>query len=315
MTDVTGRALQLLALLQARSVWSAAELSEELGVTTRTVRRDVERLRTLGYPIEASPGHGGGYRLGAGKAIPPLLLSAEEATAVAIGLRLATACGIDDLGQPALRALTTLDRVLPPQVRGDVAAISEVLDVSISRPAAVASPVLVTLARAVRDLSQLRVDYERRDGYRSTRRLEPYRVVSVDGRWYLFAYDLEREDWRTFRLDRMHEVRASTFRYRPRPTPENIEEYVRDSLSARPAGYQARVRFARPRAEVAPLIPELVGRVEADGEDACILSMGSTDARWTALHLAHLGLPIEVLEPPELHDEITALGAWFADRT
>lgn len=315
MTDVTGRALQLLALLQARSVWSAADLSEELGVTPRSVRRDVDRLRTLGYPIEASPGHGGGYRLGAGKAIPPLLLSTEEATAVAVGLRLATVCGIDDLGQPALRALTTLDRVLPPQARGDVTAISEVLDVSASRRSAVASPVLVLLARAVRDQHQLRVDYERRDGFRSTRRLEPYRVVSVDGRWYLFAHDLEREDWRTFRLDRMHDVRASTFRYRPRPTPENIEEYVRSSLASAPAGHQARVRFARPRSEVAPLIPEMVGSVEADGEDACILTIGSSDPRWTALHLAHLGLPIEVLEPPELQEEITALGAWFADRT
>lgn len=315
MSTVTSRILHLLGLLQERRVWSAADLADQLGVTSRSVRRDVDRLRSMGYPVHAVPGRGGGYRLGAGRALPPLLLAPEEATAVAVGLRLAASSGIDGLEGSALRALTTLDPLLPPAVRGDVGAIAEVLDVIGSPRARIASPVLVTLARAVRDGLQLRVDYERRDGHRALRRIEPYRVMSVEGRWYLFCYDLDREDWRTFRLDRMHEVRTSTFPIRPRRPPEDIEATVRESLTQGPYPHSACVRVRRPLAEVAPQIPALVGTVEADGEESCLLRTGASDLRWIALHLARMGLPIEVVDPPELREVLDDLAAWFAEAT
>ncbi|MFE5774410.1 helix-turn-helix transcriptional regulator [Brachybacterium sp. NPDC056505] len=311
MTDVTRRTLRLLNLLQSRTVWTGPELADELGVTTRSVRRDVDRLRDMGYPVLASNGHGGGYQLGAGRALPPLLLEGDEATAIAVALRLAAGSGIDGLGEQAVRALAKLDGILPPSVRAEVSAITDALHVVDAHAGAggILSSTLVTLARAVRDGVQVRVDYERADGHRATRRLEPYRVLSIQGRWYLFAWDLDREDWRTFRLDRMHEVRASTFRFTARPAPD-IETYVRESISVGAYPIGARVRILRPASEVAPRIPAFAGTITADGEDACILRSGARDLSWIAVQLAWLGLPIEVIEPPELAAEISRIGTW-----
>ncbi|MFC0675017.1 helix-turn-helix transcriptional regulator [Brachybacterium hainanense] len=309
MSDVTRRALRLLSLLQSRSVWTGPELADELGVTTRSVRRDIDRLRELGYPVLASNGHGGGYQLGAGKALPPLVLEGQEAVAVAVGLRLAAGSGIDGLEEQALRALTAIDRILPPTVRTEVAAVSDVLDVLDSGPGGVTSPTLLTLARAARENLEARIDYERRDGERMTRRVEPYRVLSVSHRWYLFAWDLDREDWRTFRLDRMHAARTTTFRFPRRPTPD-IAAHVRESLSLGAYQTQARVRVLRPAEEVAPHIPAMVGTVAADDPDSCILRIGAWDLRWVAAHLAYLDLPVEVLDPPELAAEIENIAQW-----
>jgi predicted DNA-binding transcriptional regulator YafY len=309
MSDVTSRTLRLLSLLQSRSVWTGPELAAELGVTTRSVRRDVDRLRSLGYPVLASNGHGGGYQLGAGRQLPPLLLGTEEATAVAVGLRMAASSGIEGLDEQALRALSSLDTVLPPEARAQVAAVSDALGVVGTRPGGFDPQLLLTLARAVRDGVQVRVDYERYDGERSLRRLEPYRVLSLEGRWYLFSWDLDREDWRTFRLDRMDQVRASTFRFTPRPTPE-VEAYVRESVSVRPYTHRAVVRILRPLSEVRPRVPAMAGVLEADGEGACILRSGGNDLQWVAVHLAVLGLPVEVVEPDALREEIARLGRW-----
>lgn len=310
MNDVTSRTLHLLSLLQSRAVWHGPELAAELGVTVRSVRRDIDRLRQMGYPVHASAGQGGGYQLGAGRALPPLLLNGDEAVAVAVGLSLAAASGVDGLGEHALRALTALDRILPPTVSTEVGALTSVLDVITSRPASVAPPTLVTVARGARDGVQLRVDYERRDGERSTRRVEPYRVLSIDGRWYLFAWDLDREDWRTFRLDRMRSARATTFRFTARPVPD-IEAYVRESITVAPYATTVTVRVLRPLADVAFRIPATIGTLEADGPGACILRVGGDDPRWVVLHLAYLGMPIEVVDPPELDDVIGRLGEWF----
>lgn len=307
---MTERTLRLLSLLQSRAVWGGEELAAELGVTTRSVRRDVDRLRRMGYPVLASQGHGGGYRLGAGRALPPLLLGVDEAVAVAVGLRLAAASGIDGLGEQALRAATALDQVLPPASRAEVGAVTEALQVLPTSRSQVPGPTLVTLAGAVRDGVQARLDYERADGHRSDRRVEPYRVLSVDGRWYLFAWDLEREDWRTFRLDRMHAARATTFRFPARPTPD-IEAHVRDAVARGGRAPNVVVRFACPADALRPRIPETVGAIEPDGDGACTLRLAEMDLRWVALHLAHLGLPVAVVEPPELTDAIAALGAWF----
>ena len=311
MSDVTSRALRLLALLQARTVWTGPELAREMGVTTRTVRRDVDRLRQMGYPVLTSAGHGGGYQLGAGRALPPLLLSSTEAAAVAVGLRLAAASGLEGLDEEALRALAALDRILPASVRAEVGAVSAAMGVISRDGPGTRSEVLMALATAVRDGVRVRLDYERADGERFERRIEPYRVLSVEGRWYLFAWDLEREDWRTFRLDRMHAVHPSTFTFAARETPD-IEHAVRESITV--AGYRAActVRILAPYAQVAPMISARTGTLEADGEEACVLRAGADRLRWVAVHLAGMGLPVEVIDPPELLEEIEALGRWAA---
>ena len=311
MSDVTSRALRLLALLQARTVWTGPELAREMGVTTRTVRRDVDRLRQMGYPVLTSAGHGGGYQLGAGRALPPLLLSSTEAAAVAVGLRLAAASGLEGLDEEALRALAALDRILPASVRAEVGAVSSAMGVISRDGPGTRSEVLMALATAVRDGVRVRLDYERADGERFERRIEPYRVLSVEGRWYLFAWDLEREDWRTFRLDRMHAVHPSTFTFAARETPD-IEHAVRESITV--AGYRAActVRILAPYAQVAPMISARTGTLEADGEEACVLRAGADQLRWVAVHLAGMGLPVEVIDPPELLEEIEALGRWAA---
>jgi len=311
MSDVTTRALRLLALLQSRSVWTGPELALEMGVTTRTVRRDVDRLRELGYPVLTSAGHGGGYQLGAGRALPPLLLSSSEATAVAVGLRLAASSGVEGLDEEALRALAALDRILPAPVRAEVGAISEAMGVISRHAAGIRSEVLMRLASAVRDGVRVRVDYERADGDRTERRLEPYRVLSMEGRWYLFAWDLGREDWRTFRLDRMHAVHASTFTFAPRPTPD-IEAVVRESITVGGYPTTATVRILAPIEKVAPQVPARSGTVTADGPDACLLRAGAHEMHWLAMQLALIGAPVEVIEPPELLTAIEELGAWSA---
>lgn len=311
MSDVTTRALRLLALLQSRSVWTGPELAEEMSVTSRTVRRDVDRLRRMGYPVLTSAGHGGGYQLGAGRALPPLLLSSPEAVAVAVGLRLAAASGLEGLDEEALRALAALDRILPAPVRAEVGAVADAMGVISRHAPAARSEVLLTLVTAVRDAVRVRVDYERADRERFERRLEPRRVLSVEGRWYLFAWDLDREDWRTFRLDRMHAVHPSTLPIAERPTPD-IEAAVRESITV--GGYRAActVRILAPYAQVAPWVSARTGTLEADGEEACVLRAGSDELTWVALHLARLGVPVEVLDPPELLEEIRRIGRWAA---
>ena len=167
----------------------------------------------------------------------------------------------------------------------------------------------MSLASAVRDGVRVRVDYERADGERAERRLEPQRVLSVEGRWYLFAWDLDREDWRTFRLDRMHAVHASTFPIAERPTPD-IEAVVRESITTGGYAHAATVRILAPFEAVAPHVPARAGTVTADGPDACILRAGADDLHWVAMHLAWMGAPIEVIDPPELLTVIEQLGAW-----
>lgn len=299
MTDPTRRVLRLLSLLQSRPVWSGPELAAELGVTVRSVRRDVDRLRELGYPVPAGRGPGGGYRLGHGRRLPPLLLQPEEAVAAAVGLRLAAASGIDGLGEAALRTLTTLDQVMPPGLREEVAAVAGAVDVVVPAGPGVDADVLVLLTRAVRTQVLVRLDYETRDGRRAERRIEPYRVLSLGRRWYLFAWDLDREDWRTFRLDRIHGGRATTFRFVPRPVPD-VEEHVRRSVTARSFEHTVRVRLLVPLAQAVDVVPLQAGLLTADGPAACLLEAGGDDLPEIALHLMRTGFELEVLDPPEL---------------
>jgi predicted DNA-binding transcriptional regulator YafY len=220
MSETTGRLLQLLGLLQSRRVWSGEELADRLGVTTRSVRRDVERLRDLGYPVHASKGHGGGYQLGAGAALPPLLLDPDEAVAMAVCLRLAAGGSVAGVGESALRALGKLDQVMPARLRSQVSAVHDAtVTLTGSSESPVEPDVLMTLARACRDHEHVAAGYVDRAGAATQRRLEPYQLVTTGRRWYLLAYDRDRQDWRSLRLDRMADVRAlgSTFAVRPAP--------------------------------------------------------------------------------------------------
>ena len=205
MSETTSRVLQLLGLLQSRRVWTGVELADRLGVTTRSVRRDVERLRDLGYPVHASKGHGGGYQLGAGAALPPLLLDPDEAVAMAVCLRLAAGGSVAGVGESALRALSKLDQVMPSRLRSQVSAVHDatVTLTPNSSDSPVEPDVLMTLARACRDREHVTASYVDRSGAGTERRLEPYQLVTTGRRWYLLAYDRDRQDWRSLRLDRM----------------------------------------------------------------------------------------------------------------
>ena len=234
MSQTTSRVLQLLGLLQARRVWSGPELAERLGVTTRSVRRDVERLRELGYPVHASTGHGGGYQLGAGAALPPLLLDSDEAVAMAVCLRLAAGGSVAGVGEAALRALSKLDQVMPTRLRSQVAAVHDsTVTLTPNAESPVDPEVLMVLARACRDHEHVDTDYVDRAGAPSGRRLEPYQLVTTGRRWYLLAYDRDRADWRSLRLDRMTGVRARGTTFTARHAPD-AADYVSRAISASP---------------------------------------------------------------------------------
>ncbi|MCW4386278.1 YafY family transcriptional regulator [Salinibacterium sp. SYSU T00001] len=228
MSDTTSRALSLLNLLQTHRHWPGTELARRLGVTERTLRRDVERLRELGYRIESSPGASGGYRLEAGSAVPPLLLTDEEAVAMAIGLRVAASQRLVAGPETTVTALAKLERVLPAPLRRRVAALAEAVQPSgLTAGAAVSSEVLGELALACRDHERVRFSYTSAAGEVSKRRVEPHALAPADRHWYLLAWDVERADWRTFRVDRLERVEHTRVLFEPRPlTPEEVEEFI-----------------------------------------------------------------------------------------
>lgn len=302
----TQRVLRLLRLLQRRPSWTAAEISAELGVTDRSVRRDVERLRSLGYPVRATAGVGGGYQLGAGTRMPPLLLDDEEAMAVALSLRLAAGGTVAGAEEAALRALTTLDQMMPPRLRAEVRGLHSATGALSGPGAQVSADVLVTLAQACRETVRVRFRYGARDGAERTRTVEPVQMITTGQRWYLMAYDVDREDWRTFRLDRMAQVETTTWRFRPREHPDPAQ-YVQDSVTAAPYRYVARVRLRASAEEVGAQIPPQVGRVEQDQDGWCLLTAGADDLDWLAIHVIRLGFEAEILEPTALKDAAAAL--------
>ncbi|WP_188196858.1 helix-turn-helix transcriptional regulator [Nonomuraea sp. SYSU D8015] len=307
----TERVLRLLALLQRRPSWTAAELAAELGVTDRSVRRDVERLRALGYPVHATAGVGGGYQLGAGTRLPPLLLDDEEAIATAVSLRLAAGGTVAGAGEAALRALAKLDQVMPPRLRAEVRAVHGATETLVGPGVEIDPELLVTLARACRDAVRVRFRYAGRDGGERERTVEPVRMVATGRRWYLMAWDVDRDDWRTFRLDRMREAGATTWRFRAREHPDPVA-YVQRGVTEAPYRYLARVRVhARPD-QVRELVPPQVGRVEDDRDGWCVLAVGGDDLGWLAMHVARLGFEAEVLEPPELREAAALLARRLA---
>ncbi|WP_410654103.1 helix-turn-helix transcriptional regulator [Amycolatopsis sp. lyj-112] len=294
----TERVLTLLGLLQQRPVWTGPELAERLGVTPRTVRRDVERLRAIGYPVQASQGTGGGYQLGPGQDMPPLLLDDEEAIATAVSLL----AGAGD-GDAALRALTKLDRVLPTRLRHEVRALSGSVVSFDGGRTPVDPEMLMTLARACRD--EVEVGFSYLAGSSGQRRVEPYRLVASDRRWYLLAYDLDRDDWRTFRVDRMNEVTARSWRFRPRAAPD-AASYVQESVASRVYAHQARFLVHAPAETVRAQIPASAAVVRARGS-RCEVVSGAADLDFVLMHVVLLGHSFEVIEPAELRKRCRVL--------
>ncbi|MCU1485545.1 MAG: YafY family transcriptional regulator [Actinomycetia bacterium] len=307
MESPAARLLALLSLLQTRPHWNAPELAERLGITERTVRRDVTRLRDLGYPVEAAPGRTGGYQLGRGGALPPLLLADDEAVAVALGLRAAATGGVAGYDEAAVAAMAKLEQVLPVHLRERVLALSSAIVLVRSgggRP--VGPDCLLLLAQGCRRGERVTFCYVAGDGSPTDRRVEPYGVVNVDRRWYLVAWDLDRDDWRTFRLDRMSEPALTGHRFTPRDQPDTAA-MVLDGLTHTPYAWQAEVLVRAELDEVAADVPASVGTLEAV-EGGTIVRMGANDLDWIARYLAGLEHDFEVLRPSELKAELRALG-------
>ena len=310
----TDRALQLLSLLQTHTFWSGIELCSRLEVSARTLRRDVDRLRQLGYPVDATPGPTGGYRLAAGAHLPPLLLDDDEAVAIAVGLRSAAGASIEGMEDTALRALAKLEQLLPDRLRRRVRAVhSNVVALHWPTDSLVDGDALAVLALACRDAEQVRFHYERRDGERAHRLVEPHQLVATGRRWYLVAWDTRRDDWRMFRLDRLRDARLAGVRFAPRALPGgDAAAFVAESLRSLPMPFAAVVDVRGAPDDVRAVLR----RDDADVED---LGGGRVRVRITAGHehtllvmvtLLAAAFPVTVQEPPELVE----LVATVADR-
>jgi len=308
MPGTSARLLRLLSLLQGRRDWTSTELATRLGVTTRTIRNDMDRLRGLGYPVDARPGVAGGYRLGAGGALPPLLLDDEEAVAVAIGLRTAASGSIAGIEETSVRALAKLQQVLPPRLRRRVSAFQAYALPTPSRGPQVDPDVLTVIASACRDHERLRFDYRAHSGAASRRSVEPYRLVNDRRRWYLVAWDTERHAWRTFRADRIEPRTPAGPRFTPRALPSDREIAAQVARGASEATwrYRARVIVHAPAEYVQGRLP-IPMEVESQGDDRCAFEPGSDDPEMLALYLGMLDADFEIADAPELVDALRKL--------
>ena len=311
MLDTSARLLRLLSILQTRAEWTGPELASRLEVTARTLRRDVARLRELGYPVQATPGVAGGYRLAAGSTLPPLLLDDDEAVAIVLSLRTATSHSVTGIAETALRALAKLDRLLPPRLRGRTAAL-RLATVPLTGPHPTVDPdVLTVIAEACQDNHRLTFGYRRHDGATSVRGVEPHRLVHTGHRWYLVARDTDRDAWRTFRADRIVDPRSTGIRFTPRDPPD-AAAFVADSVTAAPYRHRARVLFHAPANVLAERVPPTTAVIEAVDEQSCLLTTGADSLTLLALHLALPGHDFTVLEPAELVTELAVLADRFS---
>ena len=307
MLGTSARLLRLLSLFQGRRYWSGAELAERLEVTARTLRRDVDKLRSLGYPVHSSAGVEGGYQMGAGTEMPPLLLDDEEAVAVALGLRSAAAGAVTGAEEASMRALAKIEQILPPRLARRVAAMQSSIVTTRRTREAVESRTLSIIAGACRDREALEFRYRDHGGALSSRNVEPYRLVHTGFRWYLVAWDTKRRDWRTFRVDRIEKRVATGARFAPRDPPaRDLAAYVARGIWIAPPS-RARVKLRISAGEVAARWPASSAMVEAIDRKSCWFEMGASTYEALASYLVLFGVDFEVGEPPELVAELRRL--------
>ncbi|GAA3139934.1 WYL domain-containing protein [Planomonospora alba] len=310
MLQVSARLLRLLTLLQTQRDWSGRELSDRLGVSARTVRRDVDKLRSLGYPISAAGGGGGGYRLGGGSRLPPLLLDDDEAVAMAIGLRTVAGAAVTGIAETSVRALAKLDQVLPARLRHRVDSLGAAVVTVPSLGPTVDPDVLTAVATAIRGHERLRFDYTSHDGSATVRDVEPYRLVHSGRRWYLLGWDTERRDWRTFRADRVALRVPGGPRFTPRGLPaEDVAAYLATGITTSPFRYQAVLTMHGSAEEVAEEVPPTLGVIEPVDDRTCTLRIGSDDLDQLAVWVAAFGFDFDIHEPRELVDHLRVLTA------
>jgi predicted DNA-binding transcriptional regulator YafY len=312
MLETSVRLLRLLSLLQVRRDWSGADLAERLGVTTRTVRNDIERLRLLGYEVRSGTGITGGYRLAPGSAMPPLLLDDEEVVAVGLTLRAAAAGSVTGIEETSLRALTKLEQTLPARLRHRLDALRQATVSAAGGGPTVDAETLTIIAGACRDHLRLRFDYATRDGADSVRRVEPHRLVYTGRRWYLLAWDLDRADWRTFRADRIRPWLPLGPRFTPREPPEDAARHVVRGTGSLAWPVPARVRLHAPAAAVTERLPPAAGLVRPLDDHSCLFETGADSVGDLVGFLTSLDLAFDVLDPPALRDRLRELAARYA---
>lgn len=307
MSDSGVRLLRLLGLLNDRPGWPGWQLAGTLGVTERTLRRDVYRLRSLGYAISAAPGAGGGgYHLVRGGSLPPLPFEHRESTAVAVALGAPAQTGLAGSEAAALTTLAKLDRLLPAQMRRQVSTVrATTISLDRSRPKVPTSS-LVALAECCHVAEKVRFRYRSGDGSSGWRRVEPYRLVATESNWYLVAHDLDRSDWRTFRIDRMSDLERSGQTFLPRELidPAGL---VAQAVTVAPYRYRVVVEVDAAADELSRWVSATTALVEPAGERAQ-LTFGGNRLDWIAAFLIDLGFPFAVREPPELREHLLRLG-------
>jgi predicted DNA-binding transcriptional regulator YafY len=307
--------LRLLSLLQARRYWPGGELAGRLAVSPRTLRRDVDRLRELGYPIQAQRGVDGGYQLAAGTALPPLVVDDEEAVALAVGLQVGAQGGVEGTAEASMRALAKVIQVMPTRLRRRVEALTAATVSATwgsTAQVAVDPAILTTTAMACRDTERLRFSYTAAGGEQTDRHVEPHRLVLLGRRWYLVGYDLTRQDWRSFRLDRLAGPRGTGARFRPRELPAtDAAAFVQAGIGRATAVYEVEALVDAP----AEIVRERHGRyctVEAVSETRSRIRMTIDQLEWPMMLLGSLGVEFQVISPPELLDQVRDWGRRFA---
>ena len=307
MLETSARLLKLLSLLQTRRDWSGTDLAERLGVTTRTVRRDIERLRELGYPVHATKG-AAGYRLGAGTSLPPLLLDDDEAVAVTIGLRTAAGASVTGIEETSLRALTKLEQVLPSRLRHRVATLQKATVWVGGTGPPVSPDILMTIADACRRHERLSFGYASPRGGDTIRSVEPHRLASFGRHWYLVAWDIDRNDWRTFRVDRMTPRTPNGPRFTPRHPPDgDVATYLSHQLSFRTWPYRATVTLHDSAEALADRIWPGMGVVEAVDDHSCLMHVGADTPTALVWMITSIDVDFTLVSgPPELTEALRA---------
>lgn len=313
MSEAPQRMIRLLSLLQSRRDWTGDELADRLEVTPRTVRRDVERIRDLGYQVSASPGVAGGYRLASGRALPPLMLDEPEARAIALSLRLLVGGGVRGADDAALSALVKLEQVLPHHLRTHVTDVQTSVESYAAPTPIVESEVLGTAAAACRNSDEVSFEYSKRNSPPTTRTVHPHKVVHVGGRWYLISWDMQRKDWRTFRLDRITDFRSTGRSFEPRQLPaDDAADYIRRQILSPLAPHHAQILFHQPYNIVADRLRVRDGVLKVRDPDSCVLRIAAESLSRLVASLVVIDIEFTVIEPVELETHLNSLAKRFA---